>query len=381
MDENMPIQMYTSYAIKTLKISFKNKLSNRGIIRFKYLFVLAFLFIASPAFSESYIPKSEQDIVAQWTVPKPAEQPKVFIAQLIKDASKPGLASRYYGRASALLKPLLVANPNDAELQFYSATVLQHYHQFEQAQQLLTQLLQQQPNHISAWLMKANIHMVQGDLAAARKACVQALGQGGLFVSTVCVLEVNAEQGQVKQSYQQLKHVVSVAGDIPREENIWLKQILADLAQREQLTKQAIEHLTGYPLTEMPVSYLALWADIQLSEQQNNTVLNKLGPIVLSSDSFDDALLLRLALAEQNINLSGNPISTIWKNRLTQRIDIRLKRNDTAHAADIARYYLDIAPDQSKALYWAEINWQQAKLYSDKRILERAKAAQKTVDI
>ena len=381
MDENMPIQMYTPYVIKTLKISFKNKLSNREKIRFKKLFILACLFIASPAFSESYIPKSEQDIVAQWTVPKPAEQPKVFIAQLIKDASKPGLASRYYGRASALLKPLLVANPNDAELQFYSATVLQHYHQFEQAQQLLTQLLQQQPNHISARLMKANIHMVQGDLAAARKACVQALGQGGLFVSTVCVLEVNAEQGQVKQSYQQLKHVVSVAGDIPREENIWLKQILADLAQREQLTKQAIEHLTGYPLTEMPVSYLALWADIQLSEQQNNTVLNKLGPIVLSSDSFDDALLLRLALAEQNINLIGNPISTIWKNRLTQRIDIRLKRNDTAHAADIARYYLDIAPDQSKALHWAEINWQQAKLYSDKRILERAKAAQKTVDI
>lgn len=381
MDENMPILMYTSYVIKTLKISFKNKLSNREIIRFKNLFVLAFLFIASPTFSESYIPESEQDIVAQWTVPKAAEQPKVFIAQLIKDASKPGLASRYYGRASALIKPLLVANPNDAELQFYSATVLQHYHQFEQAQQLLTQLLQQQPSNISAWLMKANIHLVQGDLAAARKACVQALSQGGLFVSTVCVLEVNAEQGQVEQSYQQLKHVVSVAGDIPREESIWLKQILADLAQRQQLTQQAVEHLTGYPLTEMPVSYLALWADIQLSEQQNNTVLNKLGPIVLSSDSFDDALLLRLALAEQNTNLSGNPISTIWKNRLTQRIDIRLKRNDTAHAADIARYYLDIAPDQSKALYWAKINWQQAKLYSDKRILDRAKSAQKPVDL
>ena len=156
---------------------------------------------------------------------------------------------------------------------------------------------------------------------------------------------------------------------------------MADLAQRQQLTQQANEHLTGYPLTEMPVSYLALWADIQLSEQQNDSVLNKLGPIVLSSDSFDDALLLRLALAEQNINISGNSTSTIWKNRLKQRIDIRLKRNDTAHAADIARYYLDIKPDQSKALYWAKINWQQAKLHADKRILERAKAAQKPVNI
>ena len=381
MDENMPMQMFTNYTIKTQKTNLKSKLRSCGIIRFKNVFILAFLFITSPVFSESYIPKSEQSIVAKWTVPKPAKQPKVFIAQLIKDASKPGLASRYYGRASALIKPLLAASPNDVELQFYSATVLQHYHQFDQAQQLLTQILQQQPSHISAWLLKANIHMVQGDLAAARKACVQALGQGGLFVSTVCVLEVNAEQGQVEQSYQQLKHVVSVAGDIPHEENIWLKQILADLAQRQQLTQQANAHLAGYPLTEMPVSYLALWADIQLSEQQNNSVLNTLGPIVLNSDSFDDALLLRLALAEKNINLSGNSINTIWKNRLKQRIDIRLKRNDTAHAADIARYYLDIKPDQSKALYWAEINWQQAKLHTDKRILERAKTAQKSSNI
>ncbi|MBA6392105.1 hypothetical protein H4J38_15125 [Colwellia sp. BRX10-3] len=350
--------------------------------------LLVFISIVNPAYAESYIPKSDQSIVASWTVPKPAKQPKIFIAQLISDASKPGLASRYYGRASALLKPLLAAEPDDLDLQFYSATVLQHYHQFEQAQQLLSQILKHQPANVAAWLMKANIHMVQGDLVAAKRACLQVLGQGSLFLSTACVLEVNAEQGQVEQSYQQLQHVVSVAGDIEREQNIWLKQILADLAQRQQLAEQAIEHLSGYPLEQMPVSYLALWADIHLDQQQGKIVLDKLGPIVLASDSFDDALLLRLALAEQTSNLvsysdstlvsnsANNAISKAWQQRLTQRIEIRLQRNDTAHAADIARYYLDIAPDAIKALHWAKINWQQAKLGPDKRILERAMAAQ-----
>jgi hypothetical protein len=338
-----------------------------------YLLLLAFTGITSPVYSESYVPKSNQSVVARWTLPKSAQQPKVFIAQLLKDASKPGLASRYYGRAGALLKPLLAADPNDLELQFYSATVLQHYHQFNQAQQLLTQILQHQPDNVAAWLMKANIHMVQGDLAAAKSACLQVLGQGSLFVSSACVLEVSAEQGQVVQSYQQLKNIVKVAGNIPLEQQVWLKQILADLAYRQGLTEQAIDHLSGYPLAQAPVSYLALWADIYLAQQQGQMVLDTLGPIVEASDSFDDALLLRLTLAEQVTNSMGNQ----WKLRLTQRIEIRLQRNDTAHAADIARYYLDIVPHPIKALRWAEINWQQAKLGADERLLKRALAAQK----
>lgn len=345
---------------------------NLPLKRHRGVLLLAFIFIAMPAYSASYVPKLDQSIVASWTVPTPAQDPKVFIDQLLNDASLPGLASRYYGRASALLKPLLADAPMDLELQFYSATVLQHYHQFDQALQRLSQILKQQPENISAWLMKANIHLVQGELAAAKQACLQVLGRGSLFVSTVCVLEVNAEQGLISQSYQQLQHVVKLAGDIPREENIWLKQILADLAQRQQLHEQAIEHLSGLPLEQMPVSYLALWADIHLDQQQSTIVLNQLGPIVLASDSFDDALLLRLALAEQMNDLASNT----WQQRLTQRIEIRLQRNDTAHAADIARYYLDIAPDAIKALHWAKINWQQAKLAPDKRILERARAAQ-----
>lgn len=337
------------------------------------LLVTAFVF--QQVYAESYVPKSAQTVVATWTLPKPAKQPKVFIAQLLSDASLPGLASRYYGRADALLKPLLTKNPDDIELQFFFATVLQHYHQFEPAQQVLTSILKQQPRHVAAWLMKANIHMVQGDLENAKRACLSVLGHASLLVSTACVLEVNAEQGQVAQSYQQLQHVVSIAGDIPLEEDLWLRQILADLAQRLAQPKEAIAHLSGVELAQMPVSYLALWADIHLSEQQSDIVLSKLGPIVLASDSFDDALLLRLSLAEQAKVNHKNSAANVWQQRLKQRITIRLQRNDTAHAADIARYYLDISPNATQALHWAKINWQQAKLNADKVLLERATKA------
>lgn len=349
------------------------------------LLLLACIIIATPVYSDSYVPKSDQSVVASWTVPKPAKTPKAFIAQLLNDANKPGLASRYYGRAGALLKPLLRENPEDLELQFYFASVLQHYHQFDDAQGLLSQILKLQPANVTAWLMKANIHLVQGDLSAAKQACLQVLGQGSLLVSTACVLEVNAEQGQIAESYQQLQRVVKLAGDIPLEKNLWIKQILADLAQRQQLLAQAQQHLSGIALEQAPVSYLALWADIHLAQQQGDIVLDKLGAIVLNSDSFDDALLLRLALAEQaeaSSSKASNQIdSKVWQQRLTQRINIRLQRNDTAHAADIARYYLDIMPDPIKALHWAKINWQQAKQTPDERILKRAMAAQSSLKV
>ncbi|MFQ3220936.1 MAG: hypothetical protein ACI96W_003318, partial [Paraglaciecola sp.] len=66
--------------------------------------------------AQSYVPQSDQSIVTSWTVPPASQQTKVFIVQLLNDASLPGLASRYYGRASALLKPLLAADPDDQQL-------------------------------------------------------------------------------------------------------------------------------------------------------------------------------------------------------------------------------------------------------------------------
>lgn len=317
---------------------------------------------------QSYVPQSDQTIVASWTVPQSAQQPKAFVAQLLNDADLPGLASRYYGRASALLKPLLAADPDDLQLQYYQANVLQYYHQFSQAQQILNLIVQRQPDNVSAWLMKANIHLVQGELAQAKSACLQLLGQGSLVISAACALQVSAEQGSVKESYGQLQNVLKTAGEMPDDQKLWVQQILADLAQRQQLGQQALQHLGSYPLSKAPVSYLALWADIQLEQYQGQRVLDTLGPIVQDSDSFDDALLLRLALAEKTTQSTSH----LWKTRLTQRIEIRLQRKDTAHAADIARYYLDINPSAEKALYWAKINWQQAKLTPDGRLLQRA---------
>jgi hypothetical protein len=77
-------------------------------------------------------------------------------------------------------------------------------------------------------------------------------------------------------------------------------------------------------------------------------------------------------LAEKQINLLENKRQTKWQQRMKQRVKLRELRQDKHHAADLARYYLDIDANGQKALYWAKINWQQAQEYKDLELLKRA---------
>lgn len=334
----------------------------------------------SAANAKSYVPATHDSVVATWTVVDKSDSPKERVALLLNKANLPGLASRYYGQASALTETLLRDSPNDIELLFYQAKIAQHYHRFDKALLILKGIIDRRENHHSALLLKANILQVQGRLVAAKQACLQLLGKAELWIGGACALEVNAQSGNkdiVADSYAQLLSLVersSLQQHTNAEQQRWVQQILAELAAKQGMYNQALTHLAVFELTQVPVSYLALWADVQLALNTPERVLQVLGPIVEQADSFDDALLIRLALSEHQISDQH----TRWTPRLTQRINIRMQRKDTAHAADIARYFLDIAPDRKKALFWAKINWQQARLDDDKRLLERAMDVQYT---
>ena len=341
----------------------------------KKALIWAFLTLVSTSLSaESYVPSSKDTIVAKWTVVAKSETPKERVALLLNKANQPGLASRYYGQASALTNKLLQTSPNDPQLLFYQAKIAQHYHRFDEALSKLEGVPPSHENYASALLLKANILLVQGKLAAAKRSCLQLLGVSDLWISSACALEVNAQQGDsshVVDSYAQLLTLVersSLYQHTNEQQQRWVAQILAELAAKQGFYNQALSHLSAFELTDVPVSYLALWADVQLALDSPERVLNVLGPIVEQADSFDDALLLRLALSEHQTAEQ----TARWTPRLTQRINIRLQRKDTAHAADIARYFLDIKPDRKKALFWAKVNWQHAKLDGDQRLLERA---------
>ena len=253
------------------------------------------------------------------------------------------------------------------QLGYMYARVLQREHQFSEALAITKTVLQRDPNHINTHLLRANMLMVQGEFKAAKKQCLKLIGLTTMDVVNTCTLDVLSQDGQLAQSYQSLKNSI-----VSRKQNDDTRHVLAEMALRLNKPDAALSHIQSIPLASAPVSLVVLWADIQLTQGNYQTILTTLPTLVTDKQNLEDALLLSLAIAEQYDNEhSGNQ----WRSLIAQRVALRELRQDRFHASDLAHYYLDINKQPAKALYWAEINWQQAKLEADQQLLTRAQGA------
>lgn len=338
------------------------------------------------AYAEAYTPTEPDQIIAQWnTTPaetlrelqiqqrlQPEDSNRVLqlANQYLVQAAQPG-QSRLYGVAEALLKPLVENNTNDLSVLLVWAQVQQHQHRFTLAQEVLQKIIPQQPDNNTANLLNARLYLIQGNAASAQAACMRLLGHTDLLTLSACSLEARSTLGdkELSESYAQLQQIVSTQGLPDDERQIWILQILADMAVRLQQPHAALNFLSQIK-SKNSLSVWVQWADANLALQNNQTVIDELTPLVSTSSQADDSLLVRLAIAEKKI-----ASTTHWQTQVRERIALREQRDDQAHAADLAIYYLDIAPDANKALHWAERNWQQAREASDKHLLIRAQQA------
>ncbi|MES2822083.1 MAG: hypothetical protein V4732_00680 [Pseudomonadota bacterium] len=362
----------------------------------KLLFALAVFAIAvittMTTSATPYVPKTADEIVAQWpalnadalqtnssgedNVQKRDPATIVALANAyLAQAALPG-QSRLYGLAQAALKPEIEKsrtenNLIDKSLWLAWAQVQQHQHNFVVAQQALEKVLQQDPTNINANLLAARIYVIQENPLAARNACLKLLGSADLFTVTACSLEANTylSPGDLGSSYHQLKQLIDSQGLPNDERGTWLIQMLADMAMRNNDPSAAASWLEQR-LQNASVNYLSQWADVQLALNKAPQVIQHLTQVINKASEMDDALLLRLALAERKINSTER----LWQNQLTERVVLREQRQDNLHANEMAVYYLDINLNPVKALYWARINILSAKEAHDKELLARAEA-------
>jgi tetratricopeptide (TPR) repeat protein len=357
--------------------------------------MLLLFFISLGASAEPYKPLDRQEIVARWDLGAanketslPLQQRMEKVAWHIEQGQYAGQANKHYGRARALLSPLFDSaqsaqlstenNISQSYTLYLWSRVLQHQHQFVQAINYLNQSIELNPDNSAAILLKANVLLTQGKFAQSKQTCTQLIGKADLLLTTACVLEVMANQDQLSAGYVQLSQLLNQQSLLnSKQKQEWLLQLAADMALRlnkyqeaEQWLAMALSNVSEgsgkLNLAQKPLSFIVLWADVQLSLRQTNPVLVQLSYVVEQAGFKDDALLTRLSLAEKTT------AKTKWQSLLTERIELRLARQDKFHSADLARFYLDIVPNPEQALYWARINWQQAKLNDDKQLLDRA---------
>jgi len=281
------------------------------------------------------------------------------------------LASQYVGQTEirqGLLKnqlKQLFSQAPSPQVGYLYARVLQREHQFDEALNVTNSVLNLDENHINIRLLKANILMVKGLFSQAKDQCLALLGVAATEVVTTCTTDVLSQDGQLAQSYRSLKNSIPVS-----KLTLNAQHLLAEMAFRLNEPSQALTHIENIDLQQAPVSLVVLWADIKLELDAHQQVLTTLPTLTDDPLNLEDALLLRLAIAEKNITNDYK-----WQQYMSERVALRELRQDEFHASDLALYYLSIDKQPKKALHWAEINWQQAKLDADKQLLNQAKEA------
>lgn len=347
-----------------------------------WLFFMTAACLSTLAYADRTTPTSPDTVIASWPVVASAEvnaaktdsrlhpnnpEAIVKLANLyIAQAAQPG-QSRLYGLAQAALQPLIESGSENADVWLAWAEVQQYKHAFAISLAALDKVLQKEPDNINAQLIAARIYVIQDDMTKARSACIRMLGHADLLTVSTCSLEVASYRDNLPQSYEQLRLMVEREGLPTDARRSWIAQVMADMAIRMDKPALAAQWLDPQR-DHATVNYWAQWADVELTLGHDDAVMRELEPVVNNAPDLDDALVLRLALAEKKIG------GERWQNKLRERVALREDRADTQHASDLARYYLDIQPDAKKALYWAKINWQHVREYKDKDILDRATA-------
>ncbi len=276
---------------------------------------------------------------------------------------------RFLGQAQAVLTPWWnEPTPPPATL-LLRATIRQNAHEFDEALADLDQALVVQPTNAQAWLTNASILQVQARYDEARRACQRLARLAASHVLLGCLSDIAGVTGQSAKSRELLRQVLSESA-ISGRERIWVATILAETAARAGAMREAEEYFAEAFKVGIKDQYLlSAYADYLLDQRRYQGVIS-----LLQSETRADGLLLRLALAEQELNL---PASQNHKAELAARFAAGRDRGTTVHIREEARFTLALLRDAQRALPLAQANWNVQREPADARILLECALADK----
>lgn len=276
---------------------------------------------------------------------------------------------RFLGQAQAVLSPWWnEPTPPPAAL-LLRATIRQNAHEFDQAVEDLDQILAVQPTNGQAWLTKASILQVQARYVEARRACQKLARLAVSHVMLGCLSDIDGVTGQSAKSRELLRQALSNTA-LSGRERIWIATILAETAARTGAIREAEQYFNDAFKVGIKDQYLlGAYADFLLDQRRYRDVIS-----LLQSETKADGLFLRLALAEQALDLSSFQTHTA---ELAARFAAARERGTTVHVREEARFILALLRDAKRALPLAQANWNVQREPADARILLECALADK----
>ena len=247
----------------------------------------------------------------------------------------------------------------------------QRRHDFDGALDDLSRVLAIRPRNAQAWLTRAVVLRVRGDFAEALGSCL-VLSRLSLHpTATVCAAAITGLTGQAENGYRLIQQVLDKGTDLGCRERLWALTVQAEIAARLGRLSDAEQHFKeALGLGVRDVYLLGAYTDFLLDHGRAQEVRR-----LLKGDTRPDALLLRLALAEQKLDASG--LEDHIKDLHTRLAAIGL-RGDNMHLRTQARFNLHLLKRPVEALRLAQKNWAAQREPADARlVLEAALAARK----
>ena len=234
------------------------------------------------------------------------------------------------------------------------ARALQSDHKFDQAKDLLKQILSRDATHPDALLTLSSLLVVQGQFTEAMSYCKRLNDPELRVYALACAAQIQSMTGQLDSVKQTLAGLAALAPGLDASTARWIYLIQADAALRSQDT--ALSNQVFDAMDDQTVPALMAQADWLLSIGEYQRVRT-----LLQTHTDKDALLLRLISAQ--IKLKDNDAQ---KNLalMKERIDVWRIRQENAHMREQATYAL-LANDTESALKLAIDNWKNQRETAD----------------
>ena len=274
---------------------------------------------------------------------------------------------RFLGYAQAALAGWWKDPAAPTPMLMLRATILQSRHEFDAAGADLDRILQRDPRHAQALLTRATVLTVRGRYAAARSDCARLSGLAPGIYPVVCAAAIDSVTGSAGPAYETLRRALGDSARIDGAGRAWAETLLGEIAHRRQDPAADAHFRAALEANGRDLYLLGAYGDWLLDQGRAADAI-----ALLQNETRVDALLLRLALAQQ---AARHPAAAGSIATLRARFEASRARGDTVHQRENARFELFLGGDARSALALAQDNWRVQREPADLRILAEAATA------
>jgi hypothetical protein len=282
------------------------------------------------------------------------------------EASRSEADPRYAGLAEGVIAPWLADAEPPAEALLLRATLRQHRHDFAGAERDLAALLARSPRNAQAWLTRAVVAKVRGELALARASCAALVRLADALTATTCLADVASLSGRSGAAARALAAALERAPNAPAPQRQWALATLAEIHERRGEPRAAEASYQDALALARDAYTVSAYADFLLAAERPRDALALLG-----EGPRADGLLLRRALAQRALHAPGLEATL---RELRARFAATRLRGERGHAGEEARFALAFG-DAREALALARASFAVQREPRDVRVLLEAALA------